>query len=47
MSPLKTLARGYSVVEKDGTLVKSKKDVKKDDVIDVRFEDGTSQAKII
>lgn len=47
MSPLKTLARGYSVVEKDGTLVKSKKDVKKDDVIDLRFEDGTSQAKII
>ena len=44
MSPLKTLARGYTVVEKD---VKSVKDLKKDDIINVRLNDGKIDAKII
>lgn len=47
MSPLKTLARGYTVVEKDDKLVKSVKDLKKDDIIDVRLNDGKIDAKII
>ncbi|MBP3464485.1 MAG: exodeoxyribonuclease VII large subunit [Clostridia bacterium] len=46
MSPLKTLARGYSVVEKNGKLVKSKSDLKKDDIINVRLNDGKIDAKI-
>ena len=47
MSPLKTLARGYTVVEKDDKLVKSVKDLKKDDIINVRLNDGKIDAKII
>ena len=47
MSPLKTLTRGYSVVEKDNKLVKSIKDVKKDEVINIRLSDGKIDAKVI
>lgn len=47
MSPLKTLARGYTVVEKDDKLVKSVRDLKKDDIINVRLNDGKIDAKII
>ena len=47
MSQLKTLARGYTVVEKDDKLVKSVKDLKKDDIINVRLNDGKIDAKII
>lgn len=46
LSPLKTLSRGYSIIQKDGKIVKSKKDVKKDDVVDIRFSDGNKQAII-
>lgn len=47
MSPLKTLARGYSVIEKDGGVIKSVKDVNKDDIINIRLNDGNIDAKII
>lgn len=47
MSPLKTLTRGYSVVECDNSLVRSIKDVKKDDLINVRLSDGIIDAKVI
>lgn len=46
MSPLKTLARGYSVIEKDGKLVNSKKGLNKNDIINIRLEDGKIDAKI-
>ena len=47
LSPLKTLYRGYSITEKDGEIVKSKNDVKKDDLVDIRFADGKKQAVIL
>lgn len=47
MSPLKTLTRGYSVVEKGDSLVKSVSDVVKDDVVSVRFSDGNIDAKVL
>ena len=47
LSPLKTLARGYSITEKNGIIIKSKKDLNKDDEIQLRFTDGEKQAKII
>ena len=47
MSPLKTLTRGYSVVEMNNCLVRSVKDVKKDDIINVRLSDGIIDAKVI
>jgi exodeoxyribonuclease VII large subunit len=40
LSPLKTLTRGYSIVEKEGNLLKSTKQVHKNDHINIRLEDG-------
>ncbi len=47
LSPLKTLYRGYSITEKEGKIIKSKNDVKKDDLVDIRFADGKKQAIIV
>lgn len=41
LSPLKTLTRGYSVVEnKERKVIKSVKDVKKDDKLNLTLVDG-------
>ena len=47
LSPLKTLTRGYSLVEKNNNIIKSAKDVNTGDKIDLKFSDGTKQAEII
>ena len=47
MSPLKTLTRGYSLVEKDNKIVKSVKQLKENDEINIRFYDGDKKAKIL
>ena len=47
LSPLKTLTRGYSIVEKDGKSIKSVLELQKDDEISIRLNDGKKQAKII
>ena len=47
LSPLKTLTRGYSLVEKDGEIIKSVNDVKPEDKIDIRFVDGVKEARIL
>ena len=47
LSPLKTLLRGYSIVEKQGKIVKSVKELKTDDEINLRLNDGSKTAKII
>ena len=47
LSPLKTLARGYSITEKNGKIVNSKKELSKNDEIQLKFFDGEKQAKII
>ena len=47
LSPLKTLTRGYSIVEANGKIVKSVKDTQKDEEIDIRFVDGKAKAKIM
>ncbi len=47
LSPLKTLTRGYSLVEQNGKIIKSAKDVKAGDKIDIKFTDGTKQAEIL
>ena len=48
-SPLKTLARGYSVVTltKTNKIIKSKEDVSKDDVINIKLSDGQIKASVI
>ncbi len=47
LSPLKTLMRGYSITEKEGKIVKSIVELKKDDNIDIRLTDGKVQAKVL
>ncbi len=47
LSPLKTLTRGYSLVEKNGEIIKSVNDVKPEDKIDIRFVDGVKEARIL
>ena len=47
LSPLKTLTRGYSIVQMNGKVVKSVKDLQKDDEIDIRLLDGKTKAKIL
>ena len=47
LSPLKTLTRGFSITEKDNKIVKSAKDLKTGDKIDVRFVDGERQASVL
>ena len=47
LSPLKTLTRGYSLVEKNNNIIKSAKDVNTGDKIDLKFLDGTKQAEIL
>ncbi len=44
LSPLKTLSRGYSITEKDGKIVKSKDELQKGDLVDLRFTDGKKSA---
>ena len=47
LSPLKTLTRGYSLVEENDKIIKSAKDVKTGDKINIRFVDGTKRAEIL
>ncbi len=47
LSPLKTLTRGYAIAEKDKKTIKSIKDIKKDDIIDLKFIDGKIETKVI
>ena len=46
LSPLKTLSRGYTLTEKDGKIVKSKRDLQKGDKVNLRFTDGNKNAVI-
>lgn len=45
-SPLKTLARGYSITQKEGKVVKSQAELIAEDIVEIRFIDGQRQAKI-
>ncbi len=47
LSPLKTLIRGYSIVELDGKVIKTVEELKKDDEIDIRLVDGKTKAKVL
>ena len=47
LSPLKTLLRGYSIVEKDDRVVKSAQDLKFGDEIKIILNDGKINANVI
>ena len=46
LSPLKTLTRGFCIAEKNNKIIKSKKDLKKDDLVNLRFVDGEKILKV-
>lgn len=47
LSPLKTLTRGYSIVETDNKIIKSSKQLSAGDKIKLRFSDGQKNAEIL
>ena len=48
LSPLKTLTRGYCIATKSGDkIVKSVKDLKREEIIELRFLDGEQKAQIL
>ena len=47
LSPLKTMVRGFSIVEKNGKIIKSSKDLKENDEISIKLIDGSRNAKIV
>ena len=46
LSPLKTLTRGYSIIEKNNKIIKSSKDLTENDEISIRLIDGEKKAII-
>lgn len=47
LNPLSILEKGYSVVSKDNEAIKNTKNLKKDDVIDIRLHKGNVKAKVM
>lgn len=47
LSPLKTLSRGYSIVEENGKTISSVKNLKIGDNIDIKLSDGNAKAKVM
>ena len=47
LSPLLTLQRGYSISRCNGNVISSVKNVKKKDIIDIEFNDGTIKTEVI
>ena len=47
LSPLKTLTRGYSIVQKNGKTIKSVKELKTNDMLGIRFTDGAVKTKVL
>ncbi|MDO5555840.1 MAG: exodeoxyribonuclease VII large subunit [Clostridia bacterium] len=47
LSPLKTLTRGYAIASKNEKNIKSVKEIKAEDIIDLKFIDGKVQTKVI
>ena len=47
LSPLKTITRGYSIVETDNKIIKSSKQLSTGDKIKLRFSDGQKNAEIL
>ncbi|MEE0938876.1 exodeoxyribonuclease VII large subunit [Methanobrevibacter sp.] len=47
LNPLLTLKRGYSITKSNDKIVSSAKDVKSGDELDIEFDDGTVNTKVI
>ena len=46
LSPLKTMARGYIIAQKQGEIIKSANELSTGDIVDLKFSDGSRQAEI-
>ena len=47
LNPLLTLKRGYSIAKINDKVISSAKDVKSGDELDIEFDDGTINTKVI
>ena len=47
LSPLLTLQRGYSITKKDNKVISSKKNLKKGDLIELEFSDGSIKSEVL
>ena len=47
LSPINTIKRGYSIVKKDDKVIKSVKDIKKNDKLEVNLSDGNINVEVI
>ena len=47
LSPLLTIKRGYTITKKDGKVITSSKDLHQDDMVELSFNDGIVNAKVI
>ncbi len=47
LNPLNILSRGYAVVEKNKKVISSIKDIRRDEIIITRLEDGSFKSKVI
>ena len=47
LSPLKTLSRGYSIIEENGKTISSVKNLKIGDNIDIKLSDGNAKAEVM
>lgn len=46
LSPLKTLKRGYTIIQKEGNIIRSAKQLKKNESIEIVFTDGNLNATV-
>lgn len=47
LNPLNILSKGYSVTKKDDKIIKDIKDIKKDDILDIKLFKGSIKANVI
>lgn len=46
LSPMKTMARGYSITEKDGRIIRKASELKAGDEVTLKYVDGEAKAKV-
>lgn len=47
LNPLSIMEKGFSVVYKDGKIIKSKNDLKTNDIVEIKLIDGVKSAKVM
>ncbi len=47
LNPAKILMRGYSITEKQGTAVKSVNEIADDDILKIKFADGSAECRVL